>query len=632
MRENSLDLKTVFLGVILLLSSFYSAPVTDFIFLGGIWIILTGLLIHKAINNELILTLPKDNVSLLMSAFGLILIVNYFTSQLPESTIHVLWSYFAGLTIFFIWRSNNNQNKWKTLWFILLLCGYVFSGFALLDFIKNPGYINGQVSDPNVFAEMILCTLTPLSMVFLSANHNTKVSVFYLVSISLFSFCILLTGSRATLLIGLTSFILVVIFLFAHKRIKTKLLIKFFIALIASWLLFLMLDQTSNSYHLADVTGSSNTAVSLRLLMWKSAFNMYLENPLTGTGLGTFPIQYPAFRSPNEVISSGSTPHNDYLQLLTEGGPTLLFIIICIASVSLWSACSKLFATKTSNEIYLDNKIKFSLLIVILGFCVHALINFIFVNCFLFIITCLYFSIATENKELEARTKLRPDKGLKLPKFLSVSITLILILFLSVDLTIDNIFNPNSKSNYMYTAIDETNHQDIYKTALFLENFRPSNTKIRRYIIQQGSQAYTSNTNQQQKIQIEEFLRHHYQLYLESCEICAVANVEMAEYLLMIGEIEKSNHHYKKAIKQHPAAIDIYISYARQLAMTGRYAESIPVLLNIPPDWIEFSTQFDNINYRTLVLEEALKLAKKHGTSVDQIDLTRRLELIALDN
>ena len=57
-----------------------------------------------------------------------------------------------------------------------------------------------------------------------------------------------------------------------------------------------------------------------RLEMWSSAWQMFVQEPIWGTGLGSFALRYPALRPGSETTTLGYFAHNDYLQLLLELG------------------------------------------------------------------------------------------------------------------------------------------------------------------------------------------------------------------------------------------------------------------------------------------------------------------------
>ncbi len=63
-----------------------------------------------------------------------------------------------------------------------------------------------------------------------------------------------------------------------------------------------------------------------RTYIWGATWELIKAMPINGYGLGTFSNLYAAERY--EYGSSGVFVHNDYLQLLLEGGPVLLGLLL----------------------------------------------------------------------------------------------------------------------------------------------------------------------------------------------------------------------------------------------------------------------------------------------------------------
>lgn len=79
----------------------------------------------------------------------------------------------------------------------------------------------------------------------------------------------------------------------------------------------------------ASETLSQDTS---RTLVWKDTWAMIQDNPLMGTGLGTFETVYPIY-SQTDGLSVVDYAHNDYLQVVAEGGVagglvTLWFLLL----------------------------------------------------------------------------------------------------------------------------------------------------------------------------------------------------------------------------------------------------------------------------------------------------------------
>jgi O-antigen ligase len=62
--------------------------------------------------------------------------------------------------------------------------------------------------------------------------------------------------------------------------------------------------------------------------MWKAALNIAADHPVVGVGPATFNLHYPIYHEPIDMGTYGYFVHNDYLQLLAEGGPLLLLFLL----------------------------------------------------------------------------------------------------------------------------------------------------------------------------------------------------------------------------------------------------------------------------------------------------------------
>lgn len=67
-------------------------------------------------------------------------------------------------------------------------------------------------------------------------------------------------------------------------------------------------------------------SLGVRFLIWESTWRMIEDAPWWGIGPGLFPLEYPSYRSPADD-SAGFLVHNEYLQMLLEGGAPGLILL-----------------------------------------------------------------------------------------------------------------------------------------------------------------------------------------------------------------------------------------------------------------------------------------------------------------
>jgi O-antigen ligase len=110
-----------------------------------------------------------------------------------------------------------------------------------------------------------------------------------------------------------------------------------------------------------------------RSLLWKSAYQIFLDNPLTGTGIGTFYLYYPEYRNPVDD-SAGYVVHNDLLQFGVEMGFLAPFLALLMVAYICYRTFKKIRAISDKNR-----RIDFFIPFAAFGLVVsHSLVNFNF--------------------------------------------------------------------------------------------------------------------------------------------------------------------------------------------------------------------------------------------------------------
>src|SRR6266446_1510389 len=135
--------------------------------------------------------------------------------------------------------------------------------------------------------------------------------------------------------------------------------------LMVSWLGVGQLLQRFSSFQSLEVTAGK------RASMRRDTWQIFLHNPVTGTGLGTLQIVYPPYESlyDGKIVNHA---HNDYLEALAETGLLGGFCCAWFLGVLLWESIKRFRQLNTSFPAALQ----LSGLLACSGFLVHSLVDF----------------------------------------------------------------------------------------------------------------------------------------------------------------------------------------------------------------------------------------------------------------
>lgn len=198
---------------------------------------------------------------------------------------------------------------------------YNFHPTSVLDFnwfrsgLSTLHYENGEL--PLVDYQEVGMDLTYAMTLIFGCHKIPRYKIIYLL---IGSYLILMSGARQALL-GFAIMLFLRISFFSDKKAFKRLIIYFvsFILLLVFWLLIknLNIDIVNNTLEGGD---------SERLIIWAIAFNLFIENPIWGVGLGGF--HYYANEYP--------WPHNFILEILCECGlyGAIILMVIILLYVS----------------------------------------------------------------------------------------------------------------------------------------------------------------------------------------------------------------------------------------------------------------------------------------------------------
>jgi O-antigen ligase len=217
--------------------------------------------------------------------------------------------------------------------------------------------IYSTLLNPNIFAAYLAMNLSFA----VAGFRSVKADPLLLLNISLASVCLLLTYSRG----GFAAFGAAMLVLLLLKKRKRGLAI-YSSAMAAAF--FIMNSAGPNSR--AALTSIYQDSSSLyRLEIWKAAWDMFLEKPILGNGLGT--TWYYLSGSSDKLYKYILHCHNIYLHIATELGSAGLFAFLYMIGSRVWESFRLLKYRVKAEELYIPQ----GFLACTAGILVHGLID-----------------------------------------------------------------------------------------------------------------------------------------------------------------------------------------------------------------------------------------------------------------
>jgi O-antigen ligase len=297
--------------------------------------------------------------------FLLLVFVQYFghVTADPISTRESLVKLTADVIVFFLaiqlWSTNSRALRRFALSVTLLACALAL--FALLQFFSDPttiygfvkprwgGWIFGPYVNHNHYAGLMEMLIPIAACYLISLCQQPR----YRRRVVLAAFPILialasvpLSGSRGGLVALSVEIVLVALILWRHlPGIRHRHLAAVaLLGVAAATAMFLWLDPGQISQRLrsvADVHRAPEATLGERWLLDGDALRMFADHPWLGTGLGSFAIDYPRYRSFASDLEWDHA-HDDYAEALVETGIVGGALILAALGLFLLGAFSNL--------------------------------------------------------------------------------------------------------------------------------------------------------------------------------------------------------------------------------------------------------------------------------------------------
>jgi O-antigen ligase len=198
---------------------------------------------------------------------------------------------------------------------------YFILGSAMLAFGGIIGYLyKGVYADTPFMGKngigTILATATPLVQLKVLSTNKLYHYIFF---VFILSGLILSMSQGAWVGLVMGEILLLVL---GNKRIRRSVVILVLFTVI-SFIIFsihsILVGNDLLSFFHTRLDPYSTSKVE-RIYIWRSGIKMFLDHPITGIGIGTFPLIYPSYKLPEARELSMSFAHNLPLNLLVETG------------------------------------------------------------------------------------------------------------------------------------------------------------------------------------------------------------------------------------------------------------------------------------------------------------------------
>lgn len=257
-------------------------------------------------------------------------------STLPENSFFLFWV-LASMPLAFILVSQMNDRLWGSLFLLLQVAALLSALWGIAEFISSRYRANGPLLDPNAWAAMHNIFFFAVLFRYLVHKDSSWLQRrAQEVALFLFATALFCAYSRAGTVVWLLIFMASSMLVLVARQAGKKMVMAALLALLSYGLVHGYASQEEASHAEGYTLNVEDQAWSLRFAQWQSAWQIYLEHPYTGSGLGTFKVQYPLHRTDADLNTLGNFVHNDYLQFLQEGGPIQLLFLLSLVCFLGW--------------------------------------------------------------------------------------------------------------------------------------------------------------------------------------------------------------------------------------------------------------------------------------------------------
>ena len=293
-------------------------------------------------------------------AFGLLFVVGTLSllwAANPDFWVYKWNKWYTGFVMFLLGvQIIQNEKNLSTVIHLTILGGLITAAIGIAQYLFNINVVPQTSFPSSTFGNgnmagqvMVLIAVLPLYFLFKEKQTTGKIWFYALALTVLFTYTFY-TRTRAVWLACFLEIFLVSVFILFDKKLRSTWLFwnkDKTIASIAAFGLFLVLiNFNQNGFQpfwsvaiaeissIATAMGSSAAEGEHRYLIWTAVGEMIRDNPIIGTGLGSFFHNYNTGEYINIDIMGVQRAHNDVLELAVElGAFGMLFLLGIIVTM-----------------------------------------------------------------------------------------------------------------------------------------------------------------------------------------------------------------------------------------------------------------------------------------------------------
>lgn len=270
-------------------------------------------------------------------AFAVLAVISFVFSIYKHDSFFALLRLFGYIGIYYLVVNNFDRMMRRRLLGLVICIG---AGLSLYGFLQYFGALNHSWWHPpeflaatyvnhNHFAGYLeLVIPLAIGMLFSRSLRSFGYRLVIVAALMLMLVVFIFTQSRGGWISLALSLLVMNIVLIKQGRLKKKSLFifVFILGLIFSFFYF---NREEVSQRIETVTDTSDVSLQTRIKIWQTALKIVRDNPLTGTGIGTFDYSFYQYR-PKGFDMRAVYADNEYLQMAAEMGILAPLIMLWI--------------------------------------------------------------------------------------------------------------------------------------------------------------------------------------------------------------------------------------------------------------------------------------------------------------